>query len=149
MFELAFDVRMETPIEPFVMLKSSMWMSFSPWPVSPSLLPAETSTKMTGLLVFAAVILWPQPTMRRSLPPEPVVVPMVTFSVVLAYMLMTLLSDAAMTAAWRVATRMPLNVAGTTLPGSTMTLSLKSRSQSTALGIPSPSSSFFAPSPAK
>ena len=68
---------------------------------------------------------------------------MMTFSVVLAYMLMTLLSDAAMTAAWSVATRMPLKVAGTTLPGSTITSSLKFRSQSTELGMPSPSSSLL------
>ena len=142
-FELAFDVWIRNPDRAVQDVRSSIWMSLLALSRSPSLAPAETSTVMTGLVGRAAVILWPQPSIRRSLPPEPrAVSPMMTFSVVLAYMLMTLLSDAAMTAAWSVATRMPLKVAGTTLPGSTMTSSLKFRSQSTELGIPSPSSSF-------
>jgi len=37
---------------------------------------------------------------RAALPPEPVELPMTTFSVVFAYMLITSLSEAAMTAAW-------------------------------------------------
>ena len=75
-------------------------MSISPAPVLPSLEPAETSIVMTGLVATAAVILWPQPTMRRSLPPELVVLPMVMFSVVSVYMPMMSLSADAVTAAW-------------------------------------------------
>jgi len=57
-------------------------------------------------------------------------------------MLMTWLSEAAVTAACRVATRIPVKLAGTRWFGSTTTLSLTIGLQSRLSGMPSPSVSL-------
>jgi hypothetical protein len=80
--------------------------------------------------------------MSKSLPPELADAPMTTFSIVSAYMLMTWLSEAAVTAAWRVATRIPVKLAGTSWFGSTTILSLTMGLQSRRSGMPSPSVSL-------
>ena len=92
-------------MEPFRALMSVMWMSASPAPVSPSSAPAVDSIWITGRFALcgaAEVTFFPHPSIRRSLPPEPVEAPIITFSIVLAYIAITSLSAAAMTASWSV-----------------------------------------------